>query len=52
MQTVTSWISSLVSDAGSRLDYSINHMNLTQWGIVATISVSLGFLGMRSHRLN
>jgi choline-glycine betaine transporter len=48
MQTVTNWLFSLLSDTGSRIDYSVNHMNLTQWGIFAVVALSLGVLAMRS----
>jgi hypothetical protein len=48
MQTLTHWFFSLVSDTGNRIEYSVEHMNLTQWGVVAVIALTLGVMAMRS----
>ncbi len=48
MQTVSDWIFNFLSDTASRIDYSIDHMNLTQWGIFAVVSLSIGVMAMRS----
>ncbi len=48
METVTSWLFSLLNNTGSRIEYSVEHMNLTQWGIFAILALSLGVMAMRS----
>ncbi len=48
MQVVFQWIWSVLCDTGSRIEYSVEHMNLTQWGIFAVASLGLGVLALRS----
>ncbi len=45
---MTGWIFNFLSDTVGRIDYSVNHMNLTQWGIFGVVSLSIGVMAMRS----
>jgi hypothetical protein len=41
-------ISSFITEAPDRIGYSIVHMNLTQWAVVASLAVIAGFLALRT----
>jgi hypothetical protein len=48
MDFVFDWIWSLLCDTGSRIEYSVEHANLTQWGIFAISALGLGVMALRS----
>lgn len=48
MQIIFQWIGEMLSGTGSRIAYSVEHMDLTQWGIFAIASLGLGVLALRS----
>ena len=50
MQLVTDFVFGLLANAGKRIEYSVLHMNLTQWAIFAFACLGLGMLSMRSRR--
>lgn len=48
VEIVINWIWSVLGDTGSRIEYSVEHMNLTQWGIFALACLGLGVMALRS----
>jgi choline-glycine betaine transporter len=48
MLILASWIGNFLTDVGNRIEYSVVHMNLTQWGIFAIAALGLGVMAMRS----
>jgi hypothetical protein len=42
------YISSFFGGIVDRFFYSIHHMNVTQWGIVAILAVFVGFLALKT----
>jgi len=42
------WLGDFLKDSLKNLDWLITSMDMTQWGIVASIFVLVGFMALRS----
>ena len=43
-----SYLTQLISGILERLDYSIHHMSILHWGVLAFVSVFGGFLALKT----
>jgi hypothetical protein len=51
MQTLSNVVSSGLEGFWKGVVYSVEHMSVTQWAILGTLSVVVGFLMLRTQRI-
>ncbi len=50
MTSVVNFVSGILEGLWRGISYSVEHMTVTQWGILGTASVVVGFMLLRTQR--
>ncbi|MCU0715316.1 MAG: hypothetical protein MUD03_04235 [Pirellula sp.] len=50
MANVVNFVSGMLEGLWKGISYSVEHMTVTQWGILGTASVVVGFMLLRTQR--